>query len=115
MWIRSMLYLVPGNTFLYAEDHLQAPVSVRVNKHPEWNGITTGLEGVGGNSGQFMASDFDRLYDCPILIGDLEELPSFKIKGIEHRFIGYRLVRFQPAAIYGKLRKSGSGGGGDYR
>ncbi len=99
-------YLVPGNTFLYAEDHLQAPVSVRVNKHPEWNGITTGLEGVGGNSGQFMASDFDRLYDCPILIGDLEELPSFKIKGIEHRFIGYRLGSFNRLLFMENLEKA---------
>ena len=99
-------YLVPGNTFLYVDGLLRAPVSVKINWNPQWDGIATGLEPVTGKSDEFTASDFDILYDCPILIGDLEELPSFKVKGIEHRFIGYKLGSFDRLLFMENLEKT---------
>lgn len=99
-------YLVPGNTFLYIDGLLQVPVTVRVVLNPAWNRIATGLRPATGKSDEFTASDFDILYDCPILIGNLEELPSFKIRGIEHRFIGYMLGNFDRTLFMDNLKKT---------
>ncbi|TFH26895.1 MAG: M61 family peptidase [Bacteroidia bacterium] len=98
-------YLLPENTFLYPDGFLQTPVSVRVIINPEWERIATGLELVAGKSDEFTAPDFDILYDCPILIGNLEELPSFKVQGIEHRFIGYKIGDFDRALFMDNLKK----------
>jgi len=98
-------YLIPENTFLYVDGFLQNPVSVKVIINPEWKKIATGLDPVEGRSDEFTASDFDILYDCPILIGNLDELPSFKVKGIEHRFIGYNIGNFDRALFLENLKK----------
>lgn len=98
-------YLIPENTFLYAEGYLNSTVSVKIEKHTNWNKIATGLESIAGKSNSFTASDFDILYDSPILIGNLEELPSFKVKGIEHRFIGYKMGTFDQTTFINNLQK----------
>jgi len=99
-------YLLPGNTFLYVDGFLQAPVSVKILMNPNWDGIVTGLESVNGNSNEFFAADFDILYDCPILMGDLEELAPFEVMGIKHRFIGYKLGSFDRLLFMDKLKKA---------
>lgn len=98
-------YLVPANTFLYVDSLLQIPVSVLLKLNPEWNKIATGLDPIFEKSNEFLASDFDILYDCPILIGNLEELPSFNVKDIEHRFIGYKLGNFDRTLFMENLKK----------
>jgi len=98
-------YIVPGNTFLYAEGFLNNPVSVKLQFGNGWKNVATGLEQVAGSPHEFTAPDFDMLYDCPILIGNLEELPSFKVKGIEHRFIGNNLGTFDRALFMENLQK----------
>ena len=45
-------------------------------------------------------------FDCPILIGNLEELPSFSIQGVKHRFVGYKLGEFDKALFMKKLEAS---------
>jgi predicted metalloprotease with PDZ domain len=98
-------YLVPENTFLYVDGFLNFPVSVKVIINPEWRHIATGLESAGGKPDEFTATDFDVLYDCPILIGNLEELSSFMIKGIEHKFIGYNIGNFDRVLFMDNLKK----------
>lgn len=97
-------YIVPENTFLYIKDHLKVPVSLSLSFNKAWT-IATGLEPVMGKSNEFTAPDFDILYDCPILIGNLQELPSFKVKGIEHRFIGYKMGDFDHHVFMDNLKK----------
>lgn len=97
-------YLIPGSTFLYVDGYLDVPVSVNV-KNPYWNKIATGLQTLNGKKDEFMAPNFDILYDCPILIGNLEELPPFDIDGIKHRFIGYKLGDFDKVAFMKNLEK----------
>ena len=53
-------YLVPGNSFLYVEGLLQAPVTVKFAINHEWD-IATGLNPVAGKPHEFGASDFDVL------------------------------------------------------
>jgi predicted metalloprotease with PDZ domain len=96
-------YIIPAATFFYADGFLNLPVSVEIEN--PWSKIATGLEPVPGKPNRFTAPDFDILYDCPILMGDLEELPSFKVKGIEHRFMGYKLGTFDKVDFMDKLKK----------
>ena len=98
-------YLIPENSFLYVEGALGAAVSVMIELPASWKNIATGLEPVPGKQGAFHAPDFDILYDCPILLGNLEELPSFKVRGIEHRFIGYQMGEFDRAGFMKQLKK----------
>jgi len=101
----SHAYIVPGNSFLYVDGFLQIPVSVKVELNDRWRDIATGLKSVAGNPNAFTAADFDILYDCPLLIGDLEELPSFYVNGIEHRFIAYEMGDFDKIQFMEKLKK----------
>jgi len=101
----SHAYIVPENSFLYVDGLLQIPVSVKVEMNKRWKDIATGLESVAGNPNEFMAADFDILYDSPLLIGNLEELPSFNINGIEHRFIAYEIGDFDKVLFMANLKK----------
>lgn len=98
-------YLVPANTFLYVDGKLSTPVSVELKSYPGWPNITTGLQTVAGRPGTFTAPDFDTLYDSPFLIGNLEELPTFEVRGVKHRFIGYGMGAFDRKAFMGNLKK----------
>lgn len=99
-------YIIPANTFLYADGNLNMPVSVNLSFDKAWTKVATGLDAVAGKPNEFTAPDFDILYDCPILIGNLEELPSFKVQGVEHRFIGYNMGSFDRVLFMSNLKKN---------
>jgi len=96
-------YLIPANTFFYIDGFLHLPLYVEIGATP-WNNIATGLEPTGKRN-QFTAVNFDILYDCPILMGNLETLPSFKVNGIEHRFTGYKLGTFDKVDFIERLKR----------
>jgi len=96
-------YIVPAGLFVYPDKRLDLPVSVTLKTPSSWK-IVTGLE-QGKTSQEFTAPDFDILYDCPILMGPLEELPAFTVRGIKHRFIGYAMGDFDRAGFMNKLQK----------
>lgn len=98
-------YIIPNSLFVYRDENLNTPVSVKIAGVKKGFKIVTGLETISGKEDEFFAPDFDILYDCPVLIGDLEELPSFKVKGIEHRFIGYKLGNFDKVVFMSNLKK----------
>ncbi len=99
-------YIIPEGVFLYEQGGIKNPVSVKLVFNRPWNKVATGLEEIAGKKNEFMAPDFDILYDCPILIGNLEELPSFKVHGIEHRFIGYNMGDFDKVQFMSNLKKA---------
>lgn len=96
-------YLTPAATFLYIDNAITTPVSVTVRPYQNWNTVATGLDAV--SSLVFTAPDFDVLFDCPILAGNLEELPAFKVNGIQHRFIGYKIGNFDKVAFMEDLKR----------
>lgn len=98
-------YIVNTNTFLYAAGFLSSPVTVSVALPKEWHNIATGLQPLQNKNNEFTAADFDELYDCPILAGNLQQLPSFFVKGIEHRFIGYKMGEFDGQQLMDNLKK----------
>ncbi len=98
-------YIVPAATFLYINTHINTPVSIAFTNQQGWNRVATGLDAVQGKTNEFSAPDFDVLFDCPMLIGNLEELPTFEIQGIQHRFIGYNLGSFNRVEFMSNLKK----------
>lgn len=99
-------YLLPGALFLYTNNALRHPVTVQVNTFKGWSGlVATGLDSLPGKHNTFYATDFDVLYDSPLLTGNLEVLPSFTIKGIPHNFIGYNLGSFDRKQFMEDLQK----------
>jgi len=99
-------YIAPCNTWLYIDGQLDRPASVTVSLPSSWSDVATGLEPVPGTTNKFTSPDFDFLFDCPILLGNLEELPSFEVRGVPHRFIGYKVGDFDKVAFIAKLQKS---------
>ncbi|WP_335964278.1 hypothetical protein [Galbibacter sp. PAP.153] len=100
-------YIVPANNFLYPEGYLNNEVQININRGDpiKWQNIATGLTLVNSKTSIYRAKNFDFLYDCPILIGNLDELPSFKVKGVPHKFIGYKLGDFDGAGLMNRLQK----------
>ncbi len=98
-------YILPGGVFMYPVGHLAHPSLVQVVPFSSWKNIATGLEVVSGKPYTFKAANFDILYDSPLLVGNLEELPPFSVAGKTHRFIGYKLGQFDKVRLMNDLQK----------
>lgn len=98
-------YIMPAGVFMHVRGYLKQPVTLSIQNFPQWSTIATGLEPVKGKPGFYTATDFDTFYDSPILLGNLEELPSFNINSIPHRFIGYKVGDFDKQAFINDLHK----------
>ncbi len=98
-------YITPASAFVYPDGRLQTPVSLTVVPFKGWSRVACGLDSVSGTLHSFTAPGYDMLYDCPILMGNLEELTPFKIQGIPHRFIGYKLGDFDKPAFMSDLER----------
>jgi len=98
-------YILPAGIFLYPAGEIQHPVIVVVKPYEKWKNIATGLDSLAGKKYTFIAPDYDILYDSPLLVGNLEEFPSFTIKGIPHRFIAYKPGEFDRAQFMNDLKR----------
>jgi predicted metalloprotease with PDZ domain len=98
-------YILPAGVFFHIDKMIQHPVTVTVKPQQNWKQVATGLDAVPGKRFSYSAPDFDILYDSPLLAGNLEELPSFKVKGITHRFMGYKLGDFDKTKLMADLKK----------
>jgi predicted metalloprotease with PDZ domain len=85
-------YIVGTGVFMYVAGQVAHPVTIEIKLNQNWSSIATGLDPLSpGNPNKLTAPDFDVLYDSPILMGNLESLPPFEIKGVPHYFIGFKL------------------------
>ena len=98
-------YILPAAVFLYVDKMINQSVQVTVVPDSKWRNVATGLDSIAGKKFTYAAPDFDILYDCPILVGNLEELTPFKVKGITHRFIGFKLGDFDKQQFMLDLKK----------
>jgi predicted metalloprotease with PDZ domain len=98
-------YILPGAVFMFIDGMIQHEAEVIIKPQGSWDRVATGLDSVAGKKFTYTAPDFDILYDSPLLVGNLEELPSFTVKGIPHRFMGYQLGNFDKAAFMNDLKK----------
>ncbi len=98
-------YILPAAVFLYIDKMINQPVQVAVVPDSKWRNVATGLDSIPGKKFTYSAPDFDVLYDSPILVGNLEELTPFKVRGITHRFIGFKLGDFEREKFMLDLKK----------
>lgn len=98
-------FIAPTGTFLHLAKQLDLPVNINIKPYTGWSTIATGLQQVKGTNYSFFAKDFDVLYDSPILIGNLEEMPFFTVAGVPHYFKGYKLGDFDKQAFMSDLKK----------
>lgn len=98
-------FIRPTGVFVYPAGKIDQPATVVVKPSNGWRNVATGLDSVKGKPFTYTAPNFDVLFDSPLLVGNLEELPSFTIKGIPHRFIGYKMGEFDKQAFMDDLRK----------
>jgi len=98
-------YILPAAVFLYVDKMINQPVQVTVVPDEKWDRVATGLDSLPGKKFTYSAPDFDILYDSPILVGNLEELTPFKVRGITHRFIGFKLGDFDRQQFILDLKK----------
>jgi len=97
-------YIAPTGVFLHIAGVIQIQSTIEINLPDGWM-AATGLDYAEASKNKFLAPDFDALYDSPILLGALEELPSFEVRGIPHRFIGYKLGDFDRVGFINDLKK----------
>ncbi len=98
-------YILPAGVFLHIDKMINHPVQVTVVPDEKWNRVATGLDSVAGKKFTYTAPDFDILYDSPFLVGNLEELHPFYIRGVKHRFIGYKLGDFNKEQFIVDLKR----------
>lgn len=100
----SHVYILPAATFLYLPGRLHEPAAVTLDMDTAWQ-VATGLTPDGDDGHTYTATDFDILYDCPILAGSLAELPAFTVQGIPHRFLAYQAGSFDQDLFMQKLQR----------
>jgi predicted metalloprotease with PDZ domain len=76
-------FLSPTGVFLYIEGMIRHPVTLTVRPYSGFKVLSTGLDPLKNVANTFFASDFDRLYDCPVLLGN-HEIVTFTCRGIPH-------------------------------
>ncbi len=97
-------FITPAGLFVNVAGHLKDPMNVTVVPSAGWKEVATGLDPVPGRANTFTAPDFDTLYDCPILVGNLEVL-RFEAAGKPHTVAAYDLGTFDRARFTGDLAK----------
>ncbi|MGM9477315.1 M61 family metallopeptidase [Pedobacter sp. GSP4] len=98
-------FIAPTGLFLHIDAQLNTPITLSLKPPKQWTKVATGLTPIKGKAFTYTAPDFDTLYDSPILIGMLDELPTFEVKGIPHYFIGYQLGEFKKQDFINDLQK----------
>lgn len=94
-------FIRPTGVFIFPALLMDWPAEVSLLNH-SWKKIATGLD---KHPHSLVASNVDELLDGPILIGNLDELKSFAVKGIPHYFIGRQLHDFNGDKLMEDVKK----------
>ncbi len=94
-----------GALFLFPNQELERPITLQVEAANGWTDVATGLEMIDGDPFKLHSPGYDALYDSPILVGNLEHLPSFEVRGVPHYFVGYNMGEFDQQALMNDLKK----------
>ncbi|MBA4318676.1 MAG: peptidase M61, partial [Flavobacterium sp.] len=97
-------FISPTGIFIHPAGQIQHPVKIKIIPYKNWNKITTGLDRIKDELNTYSASNFDILYDSPILIGN-QEVISFNVKGILHEFAGNYLGKVDREELISNLTK----------
>jgi len=98
-------YISPAGAFLYPEGRINSSVTVAVKPSENWKKVATGLTPLKSETNAFFAADFDILFDSPILMGNLDSFPSFKVNNKPHYFFAYKPGNFNRQLFMNDLQK----------
>jgi predicted metalloprotease with PDZ domain len=101
----SRAFLKPAAVFMHFTGKLFTPVKIEILPPSAWDRLATGLEPIGKKENSLFAPDVDILYDSPILVGPLTELPAFQVGGKKHRFLGYGMGELDGVALMKDLKR----------
>jgi predicted metalloprotease with PDZ domain len=76
-------FISPTGIFMFPAGQKSHPVTVKIKPYEKFTAVSTGLDPVPGRENTYHASDFDNLYDCPILAGN-QEILAFEAAGIPY-------------------------------
>ncbi len=97
-------FISPTGIFMYPAGHKDHPVVVTIIPYEKFSEVSTGLEPVPGKKNTFYASDFDVLYDCPILAGN-QEILKFETGGIPYTIAAENLGKIDRSKLIEYYRK----------
>ncbi len=100
----SRAYIAPVGVFMHVAGRIDHPVTVRIKPYEKWRDVSTGLDPVPGELHTYTAPDFDVLYDCPILVSNLDRV-LFEVRGVPHSFVGWNLGEFDRAGLASDLAR----------
>lgn len=100
---KERAFLKPSALFLHRKGEKDTPAQIHIQAPSEWTKVATGLDSLKAYT--YYAKDVDILYDSPLLIGELKELPPFEISGKKHRFLGYAMGTFDGLRLMNDLKK----------
>jgi len=77
-------YLNGSSIFMYADEFLNAPVTVKINPDPAWKNISVALDRINPNNAWYLKADnYDDLIDAPFEIGN-HVVFNFTAAGVPH-------------------------------
>ncbi len=76
-------FISPTAVFMYPAGNTDQPCTVKIIPYSEWKSVCTGLDRVAGSVNTFRADNYDVLYDCPILAGNMKVL-HFEVENIPY-------------------------------
>lgn len=97
-------FISPTGIFMYPAGHKDNPVTVTIIPCEKFTEISTGLDPVPGKQNTFYASDFDVLYDCPILSGT-QEILTFETGGVPYTIAAENLGKIDRTKLTADLKK----------
>jgi predicted metalloprotease with PDZ domain len=97
-------FISPTGIFMYPSGHKDHLVTVTIIPYEKFTAVSTGLDPVSGKQNTFYASDFDVLYDCPILSGT-QEILTFKTGGIPYTIAAENLGKIDRSKLTADLKK----------
>lgn len=95
-------YITPAGVFMHPAGKIDWPVAVTVQPYGNWQ-VATGMDTLSKHT--YTAASYDVLYDSPLLIGELESFPAFKVKGIPHYFTAFQPGGFNRRQFMNDLEK----------
>lgn len=108
-------YIPPAGLFIYPEGGIKMSSEITFKPYSGWKNVSTGLDKVEGKENTWYASDFDVLFDSPVLLGN-QDVIRFYVKDIPHDIavlIPGKYNRDSLAADYKKMVESAIGIIGD--
>jgi predicted metalloprotease with PDZ domain len=79
----NQAFISPSGVFMFPEGQIKQASQVLLKPYKGWKSISTGLDVVQGKPNTYYASNFDVLFDCPILLGN-QQIINFSVKGVPH-------------------------------